>query len=66
MAAEDYFTPYGEPEDDDDEESDATCKHCGKSGLEWVHTGTRWRLLEGNKFHECSNENVIDDFEVLQ
>lgn len=56
--------PFGE--DDDDEEESATCKHCGETGLEWIHTGVRWRLIDAaGKFHVCKNDHVIDDFEVL-
>lgn len=58
-AFESYDQQFDEPREP------PTCKHCGKRGLEWVHTGERWRLMDGRKFHVCSNDNAIDDFEVL-
>lgn len=58
---------YDEYPDDRDDDEGVTCKHCGKEGLEWLHTGKRWRLIddEGN-FHVCRNDDAIDDFEVLE
>lgn len=45
---------------------DVTCKHCKESGLEWVDTGVRWRLVgPDGRFHECKNDSAADDFEVL-
>lgn len=59
-----------EPEYEDDERaSEATCKRCGKEGLEWVDTGgnpARWHLYDGMKLHVCKNAVAsADDFEDL-
>lgn len=57
---------FDDPFDDEDDEQDATCKHCGEGGLEWFDTGVRWRLIDADgNFHVCKNDNAIDDFEVL-
>lgn len=56
--------PFDEPDDYGDE--GVTCKRCGESGLEWFHTGVRWRLMEADgAFHVCSNDSAADDFEVI-
>lgn len=53
-------------EDYDEEDNGATCKRCGVAGLEWFHTGVRYRLMEENgKFHECKQIDCSDDFDVL-
>lgn len=45
---------------------DVTCKFCGKRGLEWAHTGERWRLVGADgRFHVCKKTNVADDFDDL-
>lgn len=65
MAAEDYL-PYDYYASDEDQERDLACKFCGATDLEWFHTGKRWRLYgPDGKLHVCSNDHVIDDFEVL-
>lgn len=31
-----------------------TCAHCGKTGLHWIHNGTKWRLAEAaGGYHQC-------------
>ena len=50
---------------DDDDEEGATCNRCGKRGLEWLNTGVRWRLYDGNKPHQCAIVASPDDFEDL-
>ena len=53
------------PFDEDDEEG-VTCNRCGATGLEWVNTGRRWRLFDGDGTpHACGNDHVIDAFGVL-
>lgn len=50
----------------DDDGYTVRCKRCGEEGLEWIHSGVRWRLIDGDgKPHVCKNDNAIDDFEVL-
>lgn len=46
-------------------EDGVRCKFCGATGLEWVDTGMRWRLVdEAGKFHECrTNVAGAEDFE---
>jgi hypothetical protein len=47
----------------------ATCRRCGKAGLEWVDCGgrpTHWKLYDGMKLHRCDNAGAIDDFEVVK
>lgn len=64
MAAEDYFDPYGE---DDEQPSLVECKRCGKGGLQWEDDNGRWVLLEHNgKVHQCNLQRVAAcDFEAL-
>ncbi len=45
---------------------DITCNRCGATGLHWTDDGRRWRLAApGGGLHVCSNDNTIDDFEVI-
>lgn len=55
MAAEDYFDPYGEPDED---EGSITCKYCGAQDLHWeegftTSRGLRWVLIEENDSIHC-------------
>lgn len=46
------FLDYQEP-------TETTCKHCGKTDLNWQHDGERWVLMDGKyKVHKCA---VVDD-----
>lgn len=40
--------------EDYDYDEDVECDRCGKRGLEWLHTGERWRLMAGKTFHVCA------------
>lgn len=61
MAAEDWI-PDGEAPDG----VPTTCKRCGASNLDWVHTGERWRLVDGRgRFHVCKQYDAADDFGTL-
>ncbi len=57
MAAEDYFDPYGGPEDD--EESDIRCKYCHERYLYWEEArGERNQkkfvlMNEDGSIHNC-------------
>lgn len=66
MAAEDYFDPYGD--DEDDQPSIVECKRCGKGGLQWEHDGDGWVLIDAKgKVHKCDEKHlhraVSADFE---
>lgn len=57
----DYFERF-----EDESDGCVTCKFCGKRGLEWMHTGERWRLVgEDDRFHVCKKTNAADDFDDL-
>ena len=63
MAAEDYFDPY---DYDEEHAEDVTCNRCGAEDLDWVDTGTRWRLLNPNgTFHVCNTAASADEFEDI-
>lgn len=63
-AIDDLFDSY-DPADDDEE--GVTCKRCGQPGLDWIHTGERYRLVDdGGRLHVCQSDHAIGDFEVLE
>ena len=40
-----------------------TCKFCGATDLDWVHTGVRWRLYNAaGEIHVCERRASLDDF----
>ncbi len=42
-----------------------TCDKCGADGLEWIHTGVRWRLFDDDgKPHKCRPD--ADEFGVVK
>ena len=54
MAAEDYFDPYGSPDDEEGNERSVECNRCGKSCLHWEQTENGWALYtENGKRHKC-------------
>ncbi len=60
--ADRLFDRYDEPDDDD---KSVTCRRCGASGLEWINTGVRYRLMDdAGKFHQCQTKAPASDFEV--
>lgn len=61
MAAEDYFDPYGEP---DDYEDGITCRYCGVDELRWEWgwargKGGRWCLMEGDGTLHCCAHGAL-------
>jgi hypothetical protein len=48
---------------DDNEDEGVTCRRCGATGLEWINTGVRYRLMgDDGKFHECATKPDTSDF----
>jgi hypothetical protein len=45
MSIEDYFDPYGDPDDRDDPE-EQRCKYCGTRGLYFEGRDWRWILVD--------------------
>ena len=66
MAAEDWIP--GDPCDDEqDNDEGVTCRRCGATGLEWINTGVRYRLMDDTgKFHQCQSKARADDFAVIE
>ena len=58
-AYDDAFDNY----DPGDDTEGVECKRCGAEGLDWIHTGVRWRLMDGKNFHVCTASP--DDFDVV-
>lgn len=53
------FDPFG----DDEQETEATCKYCGRGGLEWVRIYEGWRLFDADgDMHKC---NRRDDPKII-
>lgn len=54
----------GEPES-----KEVTCNRCGKTGLEWMHNGVGWRLLDETGLHRCKARDLqraaLGDFDVI-
>lgn len=62
----DPFDEDGDAEYGGRQRDNVKCKHCGMDGLEWVHTGERWRLMNGKNLHECKGPPLTtDDFDVI-
>lgn len=58
--ADRLFDHYDEPDDDD---KGITCRRCGATGLEWINTGVRYRLMDdAGKFHVCKPTADMCDF----
>lgn len=56
-----------EDREQDDEPRGNTCNRCKATGLDWIHTGVRWRLQEANgKLHVCRAVDASDDFGVVK
>jgi hypothetical protein len=66
MAAEDYFDPYGD--DENEQPSIVACKRCGKDGLHWENDDGQWNLYEGQyRLHKCNMQKAAaDDFEAVE
>lgn len=60
---DDFLDSYDYDDEDREPDDDVRCKFCGVDGLYWTHTGERWRLMDGMKFHVCKPS--ADDFDVL-
>jgi hypothetical protein len=53
------FDPFG----DDEQETEVTCKYCGRTGLEWVEVERGWRLFDADgDMHQC---NRNDDPKII-
>lgn len=51
-------------DDWEDDEEGVECKHCHTKGLEWIHTGERWRLFDDEgKPHICKPKVSVDEFQ---
>lgn len=60
-----YLLPgHHDAEDEpDDNDEGVTCRRCGATGLEWINTGVRWRLMDdAGKFHVCAAKADPSDF----
>lgn len=61
MSWRDYAEPG--PWDDDEHDASVTCKHCGKTDLEWVQLPQGWRLANSDgELHNCKKRSPADAF----